>query len=69
MTKISAVIPDELARVLEDRARLEDRSRGAVVRIALAEHLASPSDRGRPTDEPGPTAAAAGSTVQTEGGA
>ena len=39
MVKISAVLPDELAGALERRARAEDRSRGAVVRRALAEHL------------------------------
>jgi len=39
MTKISAVVSDELAGALERRARAEDRSMGAVVRRALAEHL------------------------------
>jgi len=39
MPKLSAVLSDELAGALERRARAEDRSRGAVVRRALAEHL------------------------------
>ena len=39
MPKLSAVVSDELAGALERRARAEDRSRGAVVRRALAEHL------------------------------
>jgi predicted transcriptional regulator len=39
MTKISAVVPDELADALEERARAEDRSASAVIRRALAEHV------------------------------
>ncbi len=39
MPKLSAVVPDELAAALERRARAEDRSKGAVLRRALAEHL------------------------------
>jgi len=36
MTKISAVIPDDLDAALKERARAEDRSVGAVVRRAIA---------------------------------
>ena len=39
MPKLSAVVSLEIARALERRARAEDRSRGAVVRRALVEHL------------------------------
>lgn len=41
MTKISAVIPDELVAALKERARAEDRSMGAEVRRALTQHLAN----------------------------
>lgn len=44
MTKISAVLPDELGATLEQRARAEDRSVSAVIRRAITEHLTtSPS--------------------------
>jgi predicted transcriptional regulator len=39
VTKISAVIPDDVAAALKERARVEDRSVGAVVRRAVAEHV------------------------------
>ena len=39
MTKISAVIPDDVATMLKERARIEDRSVGAVIRRAVAEHV------------------------------
>jgi predicted transcriptional regulator len=42
MTKISAVIPDDLNVALRQRARAEDRSVGAVVRRAIAEHVRAP---------------------------
>lgn len=42
MTKISAVIPDDLGAALKERARAEDRSVGAVVRRALTEHVSRP---------------------------
>jgi len=44
--KFSAVIPDELAGALEQRARAEDRSVAAEIRRALTAHLDSPSLRG-----------------------
>jgi len=37
--KISAVIPDDVAFALKERARAEDRSVGAVVRRAIVEHV------------------------------
>lgn len=39
MTKISAVIPDDLGAALKERARVEDRSVGAVVRRSIAAHV------------------------------
>lgn len=42
MTKISAVIPDDLGAALKERARAEDRSVGAVIRRALTEHVSRP---------------------------
>jgi hypothetical protein len=45
MTKISAVVPDEHATILKQRAQAEDRSASSVLRRALVEHLTSPSSR------------------------
>jgi Ribbon-helix-helix protein, copG family len=39
VTKISAVVPDNIVAVLKERARAEDRSLGAVIRLALADHI------------------------------
>lgn len=39
MPKLSAVIPDDVAALLKERAKAEDRSVGAVMRIAIAEHV------------------------------
>jgi len=61
MAKISALIPDELGAELERRAREEDRSRGAVVRRALAEHLTAAHEGGSAVGshaDPGPSRAA-----------
>jgi hypothetical protein len=55
VTKISAVLPSELATALEERARAEDRSASAVVRRALTEHLASPSGSRGPTESRTPS--------------
>jgi plasmid stability protein len=41
VVKISAVIPDALSAVLEQRARAEDRSMSAEIRRALTEYLAA----------------------------
>ena len=41
VTKISAVIPDDVAALLEERAETENRSVGAVIRSAVAEHVAA----------------------------
>jgi Ribbon-helix-helix protein, copG family len=51
MPKISAVIPDDLGAALREQARVEDRSVGAVVRRAIAEHVRRPGD-GQPTNAP-----------------
>ena len=42
--KISADIPDELARELERRAKTEDRSASSLVRLAVRELLFGASD-------------------------
>jgi hypothetical protein len=42
MTKISAVIPDDLGAALKERARAEDGSVGSIIRRALTEHVARP---------------------------
>jgi hypothetical protein len=47
VTKISAVVPDEHARLLEARARADDRSVSSCIRRAIAEILTSPSLGGR----------------------
>jgi predicted transcriptional regulator len=39
MPKLSAVVPDDIAVALKKRARTEDRSVGAVIRRAIAEHV------------------------------
>jgi hypothetical protein len=59
VTKISAVIPDDVAAVLKERAKAEDRSVGAVIRRALAEHI------GLTDADPGPLVA---STSTASGG-
>jgi len=59
VTKISAVIPDELAGALEERARTEDRSVAAEIRRALTAHLDSPSLRGSRSSAESRTAEAA----------
>jgi ferredoxin len=50
--KVSAVLPVELSAALVERARTEDRSASAVIRRALAEHLASPSGSRTPESRP-----------------
>jgi predicted transcriptional regulator len=47
VTKTSAVIPDDVAAALKERAKAEDRSVGAVVRRAIADHVARPVDQQR----------------------
>jgi predicted transcriptional regulator len=39
MPKLSAVFPDDIAAALKERAHAEDRSVGAVIRRAVAEHV------------------------------
>lgn len=43
MTKISAVVPDDVAAALKARAKAEDRSVGAVIRLALADLVRRPA--------------------------
>lgn len=42
--KISAVIADDVAAKLKQRALAEDRSMGAVIRRAIADHVQRPAD-------------------------
>lgn len=44
MRKLSAVFPDDVAAALKERGKVEDRSVGAVIRRAVAEHVGHADD-------------------------
>jgi predicted transcriptional regulator len=48
MPKLSAVVPEDIASALKERARGEDRSVGAVIRRAIAEHVGRRAGNGQP---------------------
>jgi len=50
--KLSAVIPDDVATALKARAQREDRSVGAVIRIAVAEHVGLRQSQATPVPTP-----------------